>query len=49
MHIPAPLLDMVGIQLEYRWDILNMLDGIIMRICVRILGYSFDIQHLDIN
>ena len=43
------MLDMVGIQLEYRWDIWNMMDGFIVRIFVGTLAYSYDIQHLGTN
>ena len=47
-HIPAPLLDMAGICLEYKWDIVNNLDGFFIRISVGTLAY-YDIQHLDTN
>ena len=39
------MLDMV----EYSWDIWNMMDGLIIRIFVGTLAYSYDIQHLGMR
>ena len=39
--------DIVRIQLEYKWDIVNNLDGFFMRIPVEKLGYSYGMQHVN--
>ena len=38
---------MVRIQLEYKWDIVNNLDGFFIRIPVGKSGYFYGMQHVN--